>query len=115
MGLTAVHFESNSFLTFTGLVLGSIWFAAVVGLFGVVGFMQYGAVIKANLKQDNNMSNADEDERCCGTGTCLIDAQGRCWCGQQWDGTKMCMPQAQAPTLASAESHSAASLDSVAD
>jgi hypothetical protein len=31
-----------------------------------------------------------EDTRCCGTGTCLIDAEGRCWCGQQWDGEKMC-------------------------
>lgn len=33
-----------------------------------------------------------DDERCCGTGTCIIDAEGRCWCGQQWDGEKMCMP-----------------------
>jgi hypothetical protein len=31
-----------------------------------------------------------EDERCCGTGTCILDAQGLCWCGQQWDGLKMC-------------------------
>ncbi len=31
-----------------------------------------------------------EDPRCCGCGTCLIDEQGRCWCGQQWDGQKMC-------------------------
>jgi hypothetical protein len=31
-----------------------------------------------------------EDPRCCGSGTCLIDADGRCWCGQQWDGHKMC-------------------------
>lgn len=43
-----------------------------------------------------------EDERCCGTGTCIIDAQGRCWCGQRWDGEKMCRPpmddgQASAP------------------
>jgi len=35
-----------------------------------------------------------DDERCCGTGTCIIDAQGRCWCGQEWDGEKMCRPQA---------------------
>jgi hypothetical protein len=35
-----------------------------------------------------------DDERCCGTGTCLIDAQGRCWCGQQWDGEAMCAPGA---------------------
>lgn len=31
-----------------------------------------------------------EDPRCCGSGTCIIDAAGRCWCGQQWDGEKMC-------------------------
>lgn len=29
------------------------------------------------------------DERCCGSGTCIIDARGCCWCGQQWDGEKM--------------------------
>ena len=33
-----------------------------------------------------------DDLRCCGTGTCIIDAEGRCWCGQQWDGEKMCFP-----------------------
>ena len=33
------------------------------------------------------MSN---DPRCCGTGTCLINADGECWCGQRWDGEKMC-------------------------
>ena len=31
-----------------------------------------------------------EDPRCCGSGTCIIDRDGRCWCGQQWDGQKMC-------------------------
>jgi hypothetical protein len=31
-----------------------------------------------------------EDPRCCGSGTCIIDDEGRCWCGQQWDGQKMC-------------------------
>ena len=35
----------------------------------------------------------DEDLRCCGTGTCLINAEGVCWCGQQWDGEKMCFPE----------------------
>jgi hypothetical protein len=34
----------------------------------------------------------EDDERCCGTGTCMIDAQGLCWCGQQWDGVAMCRP-----------------------
>jgi hypothetical protein len=33
-----------------------------------------------------------DDPRCCGSGTCLIDAEGRCWCGQQWDGQQMCLP-----------------------
>ena len=33
-----------------------------------------------------------DDPRCCGSGHCIIDAQGRCWCGQQWDGEKMCHP-----------------------
>jgi hypothetical protein len=32
----------------------------------------------------------NEDPRCCGSGTCIIDSEGRCWCGQQWDGQKMC-------------------------
>ncbi len=31
-----------------------------------------------------------EDPRCCGSGTCIIDDEGRCWCGQRWDGEKMC-------------------------
>ncbi len=34
-----------------------------------------------------------EDPRCCGSGTCIIDDEGRCWCGQQWDGQKMCFPR----------------------
>jgi hypothetical protein len=39
-----------------------------------------------------------EDLRCCGTGTCMINEEGRCWCGQQWDGQKMCFaPPAAAP------------------
>jgi hypothetical protein len=32
----------------------------------------------------------NEDPRCCGSGTCIIDTDGRCWCGQRWDGQKMC-------------------------
>lgn len=57
-----------------------------------------------------------DDERCCGTGTCIIDDQGRCWCGQQWDGEKMCRPTQDAartsPTEPSppAEPHNAADL-----
>ena len=36
----------------------------------------------------------EDDERCCGTGTCLINAEGYCWCGQQWNGSVMCAPAA---------------------
>ena len=35
-----------------------------------------------------------EDPRCCGTGTCIINSDGVCWCGQAWDGEKMSMPKA---------------------
>ena len=38
-----------------------------------------------------------DDERCCGTGTCLINADGQCWCGQRWDGQKMCFFEPAAP------------------
>lgn len=38
-----------------------------------------------------------EDPRCCGSGTCLIDAEGRCWCGQQWDGDTLCHPALSSP------------------
>ena len=36
-----------------------------------------------------------EDTRCCGTGTCtcIINSKGYCWCGQRWDGTRMCFPE----------------------
>lgn len=34
-----------------------------------------------------------DDKRCCGSGTCIINAEGFCWCGQKWDGTKMCFPE----------------------
>jgi hypothetical protein len=33
-----------------------------------------------------------EDPRCCGTGSCIINDAGECWCGQHWDGEKMCFP-----------------------
>ena len=40
-----------------------------------------------------------DDERCCGTGTCIINAEGYCWCGQRWDGEKMCFPDRQAQAV----------------
>lgn len=36
----------------------------------------------------------------CGTGTRLIDALGRCWCGQQWDSEQMSRPS---PSITSTE------------
>ncbi|MDZ7589238.1 MAG: hypothetical protein U5L05_00815 [Rubrivivax sp.] len=42
----------------------------------------------------------NEDPRCCGSGTCIIDAEGRCWCGQQWDGKRMCHPASASPSEA---------------
>jgi hypothetical protein len=48
-----------------------------------------------------------DDPRCCGSGTCLINAEGVCWCGQRWDGDKMCFAneasQAAADTAKQAE------------
>jgi hypothetical protein len=34
-----------------------------------------------------------DDTRCCGTGTCIINDKGFCWCGQQWNGERMCFPE----------------------
>jgi hypothetical protein len=45
-----------------------------------------------------------EDPRCCGSGTCIIDDEGRCWCGQQWNGERMCTPGALPATPAGAAS-----------
>ncbi|MES2585932.1 MAG: hypothetical protein V4536_03330 [Pseudomonadota bacterium] len=39
------------------------------------------------------------DKRCCGSGVCIINEAGECWCGQVWDGKKM-----SAPSLLSAKS-----------
>ena len=42
----------------------------------------------------------NEDPRCCGSGTCIIDTEGWCWCGQRWDGDKLCRPAAGSPSEA---------------
>ena len=34
-----------------------------------------------------------DDPRCCGSGACIINDDGECWCGQRWDGEKMCFPK----------------------
>jgi len=33
------------------------------------------------------------DKRCCGSGVCIINDAGECWCGQVWDGEKMAAPR----------------------
>ncbi len=43
-----------------------------------------------------------EDPRCCGSGTCIIDNDGRCWCGQQWDGERLCLLASGSPSEATA-------------
>jgi len=48
-----------------------------------------------------------EDSRCCGTGTCIINSQGECWCGQHWDGEKMCFQESPAQELAPIPKNSA--------
>ncbi len=32
------------------------------------------------------------DNYCCGSGVCIINDAGECWCGQVWDGEKMTAP-----------------------
>ncbi len=44
-----------------------------------------------------------DDVRCCGTGTCIINADGVCWCGQRWDGEKMSFSSTEAPPVANAD------------
>ena len=57
----------------------------------------------------------DDDIRCCGTGTCLINTEGFCWCGQQWDGTQMCFaPQPVASGLVNRASPSSTQPDASA-
>ena len=37
------------------------------------------------------------DKRCCGSGVCIINDAGECWCGQVWDGEKMAAPSLNLP------------------
>ncbi|WP_281788086.1 hypothetical protein [Limnohabitans sp. INBF002] len=53
-----------------------------------------------------------EDPRCCGTGTCIINADGMCWCGQRWDGEKMCFPKLDAPSVEKANASQAPDVSS---
>lgn len=44
------------------------------------------------------------DNRCCGSGVCIINDAGECWCGQVWDGEKMSAPPLLSKTTASSDS-----------
>jgi len=46
------------------------------------------------MKAIKRILMSNDDTRCCGTGTCIINSSGDCWCGQRWDGEKMCFPKA---------------------
>ena len=37
------------------------------------------------------------DQRCCGSGVCIINDAGECWCGQVWNGEKMVAPALKQP------------------
>lgn len=51
-----------------------------------------------------------DDPRCCGTGTCIINDEGFCWCGQQWNGTTMCFPANTSTDIAAAGSEGTATV-----
>lgn len=38
------------------------------------------------------MTDQINDKRCCGSGVCIINKEGICWCGQKWDGDKLIPP-----------------------
>ena len=59
-------------------------------------------VLRANVNQEDNLWEppVQKNEPCCGTGTCIIDGHGRGWCGQIWDGEKLCQPGAMPLTPA---------------
>ena len=56
-----------------------------------------------------------EDERCCGTGTCIINPEGYCWCGQKWDGQKMSFPDPKKAEHAAPHDHCDATKTSAAE
>ena len=51
----------------------------------------------------------NDDDRCCGTGTCIINNEGYCWCGQKWDGKEMRFPDHELPTSDEAKDQTEAS------
>ena len=45
------------------------------------------------------MKLTQTQERCCGAGVCILNAEGECWCGQVWDGSKMTAPSLSMPVV----------------
>jgi hypothetical protein len=43
------------------------------------------------LQIKGNILN-EQDARCCGSGVCIINHAGECWCGQVWNGKEMVAP-----------------------
>ena len=43
-----------------------------------------------------------EDPRYCGNATCIVDAEGRCWCGRQWPDEDAASPVPAGPPEATA-------------
>lgn len=48
------------------------------------------------------------DKRCCGSGVCIINDAGECWCGQVWDGEKMVAPSLNLKSVSSQDQGSSA-------
>ena len=64
-----------------------------------------------NLSKFKIGKKMTDDPRCCGTGTCIINPEGVCWCGQVWDGEKMSMPKHSNEPLEPIEDDKAQSID----
>jgi hypothetical protein len=47
-------------------------------------------------KAQSNMDLKESvDLRCCGADSCIINPEGRCWCGQVWNGECMAYPEVE--------------------
>jgi hypothetical protein len=46
---------------------------------------------------ESEVKTMAEDPRSCGSIACIINAEGRCWCGLQWNGAKMVRARLEDP------------------
>jgi len=51
-----------------------------------------GFCIFSVIKQIKGNILNEQDTRCCGSGVCIINHSGECWCGQVWNGKEMVAP-----------------------